>query len=59
METKPFFSPQGRLTGAEGNRMNFIDMANFIGIVLVVWGHSHPISSDWWGTWYADLNAFI
>lgn len=53
------FIPKGGLGEPTERRMNYVDMAYFIGIVLVVWGHSHPISSDWWGTWYSDLNAFI
>lgn len=53
------FLPRGRLGEPADQRMNYIDAAYFIGIVLVVWGHAHPLSSDWWGTWYADINAFI
>lgn len=53
------FIPKGRLGELTDRHMNYVDMAYFLGIVLVVWGHSHPISSDWWGTWYSDLNAFI
>ena len=34
-------------------------MAYFIGIILVIWGHSHPLDSSWWGTWYSRLNGFI
>ncbi len=57
MNVEKCFSPKGRLDN--GNHMYFIDMACFICIVLVIWGHAHPLSSDWWGTWYSDLNAFI
>lgn len=57
MNTTKVFSPKGRLDNS--GHMHFIDMAYFIGIVLVIWGHAHPLSSDWWGTWYADFNAFI
>ena len=53
------FSPKGRC-GPEGEKhMAYIDAAYFIGIILVVWGHSHPLDSSWWGTWYSDLNGFI
>lgn len=57
MNTEKVFSPKGRLD--HSGHMHFIDMAFFISIVLVIWGHAHPLSSDWWGTWYADFNAFI
>lgn len=52
------FDPKGTLSG-EGKHFRYIDMAYFIGIILVVWGHSHPLDSSWWGTWYSDLNGFI
>lgn len=57
MNKEKVFSPKGRLDNS--GHMSFIDMAFFISIVLVIWGHAHPLSSDWWGTWYADFNAFI
>lgn len=56
MKTK-VFSPRGRLDN--GGHMHFIDTAYFICIILVVFAHGHPLTSDWWGTWYSDLNAFI
>lgn len=52
------FSPNGHLSDND-KHFRYIDMAYFIGIVLVVWGHSHPLDSSWWGTWYSDLNGFI
>lgn len=57
MSTEIVFSPKGRLN--DSGHIHFIDMAYFICIVLVIWGHAHPLSSDWWGTWYSDFNAFI
>ena len=57
MNAKKVFSPKGRVDN--GGHMHFIDTAYFIGILLVVFAHGHPLSSDWWGTWYSDLNAFI
>lgn len=53
------FSPKGYLGNRSDKRMAYVDAANFIGIILVVWGHSHPLDSSWWGTWYSDLNGFI
>lgn len=52
------FDPQGILPGND-KHFRYIDMVYFIGIILVVWGHSHPLDSSWWGTWYSDLNGFI
>ena len=52
------FSPQGVLDPAQ-KRFSYVEMAYFLGIILVVWGHSHPLDSSWWGTWYSDLNGFI
>lgn len=52
------FNPQGKIN-SEDKRFNYIDILYLIGILLVVWGHSHPIDASWYGTWYSDLNAFI
>lgn len=52
------FAPKGLLKGGQ-ERFRYIDMAYFMGMILVVWGHSHPLDSSWWNTWYASLNGFI
>lgn len=52
------FEPKG-IVKNEGKKLNYINFLYVFGIILVVWGHSHPISSDWYGTLYADLNALI
>lgn len=52
------FNPQGRIDNAD-KRMRYIDLAYFICIILVVLGHSHPLDSSWWNTWYRDLNEII
>ena len=52
------FVPKGLLKNGE-ERFRYIDMAYFMGMILVVWGHSHPLDSSWWNTWYASLNGFI
>lgn len=52
------FDPKGILPGND-RHFRYIDMAYFIGIILVIWGHSHPLDSSWWGTWYSRLNGFI
>lgn len=52
------FEPKGIIRDGD-KRFKYIDVLYVIGILLVVWGHSHPISSDWYGTWYSHLNAFI
>lgn len=52
------FNPQGTKDNCS-KRFNYIDLLYLIGIVLVVWGHSHPIDPVWFGTWCADINAFI
>lgn len=59
--TKSFFSgfnPQGKLNNAD-RRMHYVDIAYFFGIILVVFGHSHPLDSSWWYTWYRDINELI
>lgn len=53
------FAPRGYCGPSGHKHMAYIDIAYLIGIVLVVWGHSHPLDSSWWGTWYSDLNGFI
>lgn len=52
------FNPKG-IIKSENNRFRYIDILYVIGIILVVFGHSHPLNEDWFGTWYSDLNAFI
>lgn len=52
------FNPKG-IIKSEDNRFRYIDILYVIGIILVVWGHSHPLNDSWFGTWYSDLNALI
>lgn len=52
------FEPKGTISGNR-KRFKYIDVLYVIGILLVVWGHSHPIDSSWYGTWYSHLNAFV
>lgn len=54
----PVFKPQA-ITQNQDKRFINIDILYLIGIVLVVLGHSHPISSDWYGTFVSDMNCFI
>ena len=53
------FAPKGRCIPAGKSHMPYIDAVYFLGLILVVWGHSHPLDSSWWGSWYSDLNGFI
>ncbi len=41
-----------------GRHFAFIDWVYFIGIVLVVFGHSHPLGEGW-EVWYSRLNGWI
>lgn len=52
------FEPRGKI-GGDTKRMRYVDIAFFIGIILVIFGHSHPLDSSWWHTWYRDSNEFI
>ena len=52
------FAPKGALKD-EDKRFKYIDVLYVLGIILVVWGHSHPIDSSWFDTWYSDLNTLI
>lgn len=52
------FEPKGIIKNDE-KRIRYIDVLYVIGILLVVWGHSHPIDESWHGTWYSHLNGFI
>ena len=52
------FNPKG-IIKSDDKRFRYIDVLYVIGIVLVVWGHSHPIDESWHGTWYSHLNGFI
>ncbi|MBO5870942.1 MAG: acyltransferase [Clostridia bacterium] len=52
------FNPKG-LIKSDDKRFRYIDVLYVIGILLVVWGHSHPIDESWHGTWYSHLNGFI
>ena len=52
------YNPQG-IIKTEEKRLRYIDVAYLIGVILVVFGHSHPISDAWWGTWCSDFIGFI
>ena len=54
----PSFKPQA-ITKDTSKRFINIDILYLMGIILVVLGHSHPISSDWYGTFVSDMNCFI
>jgi len=52
------FNPRGIIKDGD-KRLKYIDVMYVIGIILVVWGHSHPIDESWHDTWYSHLNGFI
>lgn len=51
------FTPKGRLDD-NNNRMRYVDIAYFIGILFVLFGHSHPLDDSWYLSWYWHLNKF-
>ncbi|MBR3998613.1 MAG: acyltransferase family protein, partial [Clostridia bacterium] len=44
---------------SQNNRLEYVDLMYLFGILMVVWGHSHPLDGSWWGTWYEHINVFI
>ncbi len=51
------FTPQGKLNN--DGRMSYVNVAYFIGILFVIFGHSHPLDGSWYHSWYWYLNTFI
>ncbi len=52
------FSPEGIIDNGK-KRMHYVEIAYFIGLLLVIFGHSHPLDQEWWFSWYKYSNAFI